>query len=282
MEQAESLRKLVAEFFEIDPGQIESAFPLSGKQMQGSLARAKLDAAIRRRLGVKAPAVYSARTYGQLEIAVLGTTSSAHQSDPARALGPENILVPSLASDLANSQVLPISCGIDIELVESLPRPKDYWEHEFYRTCFTPAEIAYCLTRDNPRVHFAARWCAKEALKKCDSAYLKEEMSNVEVTLDAAGVPSISHRVNGTATRLPYALSVSHTDTVAVAVVIQQAPQIDQHQIDQRPDTEVNKTSPEPPAIESKRTSSGIIPTLLSLVAIALALWALVRTIMKF
>lgn len=282
MEQAESLRRLVAEFFDIDPGRIESAFPLSGQRMQGSLARAKLDAAIRRRLGVQSPVVYSARTYGQLETAVLGKSTSAHQSDPARTLELENILAPSIASDRHNSSVPPISCGIDIELVDNLPQPKDYWEHEFYKTCFTPAEIAYCLTRENPRVHFAARWCAKEAFKKCDSAYLKEEMSNVEVTLDTTGVPFISHRVNGTATRLPYAVSISHTDTVAVAVVIQQAPQIDQHQIHQRPDIEVNRTFPEPVAIESKRTSSGIIPTLLSLVAIALALWALVRTMMKF
>jgi len=272
MEQAESLRKLVAEFFEVDPGQIESGFLLAGKQMQGSLARAKLDAAIRRRLGVKLSTVYSSRTYGELEAAISGKAVSGGQPESSASL-------PFPHRDAAHSHVPrqtsltpTISCGIDIELVDNLPQAKDYWEEEFYKTCFAPTEIAYCLTRENPRVHFAARWCVKEALKKCDLVYLQEEMANIEVALDPAGTPFISRRVNGVATRLPYAVSVSHTDTVAVAVVIHQPPNMDQ------PATRLDKTSTEL-VVEPKRRSTGIVPTVLSLIAIGLALWALIRAI---
>ena len=61
-----------------------------------------------------------------------------------------------------------LACGIDIERVDAMPVTDDYWEHEFYKESFSKDEIAYCLLQENPRMHFAARWCAKEALVKCD------------------------------------------------------------------------------------------------------------------
>ena len=71
---------------------------------------------------------------------------------------------PSLASGL--------TCGIDIEMVDNLPVVPDYWEDKLFTTTFTTSEIAYCLLQANPPMHFAARWCAKEALKKCDISVL--------------------------------------------------------------------------------------------------------------
>jgi 4'-phosphopantetheinyl transferase superfamily len=79
---------------------------------------------------------------------------------------------PALEQHVQDNGATPsITCGVDIEMVVSLPVVADYWSDAFYCATFTPAEIAYCLLQDQPLVHFAAHWCAKEALKKCDPAY---------------------------------------------------------------------------------------------------------------
>jgi holo-[acyl-carrier protein] synthase len=274
MEVESALRKVVSEFFGTDPNRVSQEFPLSGPQMQGSLARAKLDAAIRRRVGVKCPAVYSAQTYGQLEAAVLGkeTVSPADSAHGQSSKG-----LADLAVQRRNESFAPgFSCGIDIEMVESLPQAKDYWEDDFYKTCFTPAEIAYCLTQENPRIHFAARWCAKEALKKCDPGYLEEEMSCIELSLNNAGQPSFAHHINGTTSPLPHAVSVSHTPSAAVAVVVRGPAKLVQ--------PESTSAALEPPTPEVSPASSGARPfssisIILGLIALALSVWALVRTL---
>lgn len=65
METATLLRRTVAEFFEVDEGQVGPSFSLQARR--GSIARAALDAAIRSRVGLKSQAVYSAATFGELE-----------------------------------------------------------------------------------------------------------------------------------------------------------------------------------------------------------------------
>ena len=61
------LRKVIAEFFEVDEGEVGPAFSLQSRRGQGSIARAALDSLIRRRVGLRSYLVYSARTYGELE-----------------------------------------------------------------------------------------------------------------------------------------------------------------------------------------------------------------------
>jgi holo-[acyl-carrier protein] synthase len=275
MEEENALRKVVAEFFGTDPNQVSQEFPLAGPQMQGSLARAKLDAAIRRRVGVRCPAVYSAQTYGQLEAAVLGKENTI-QANSAQRQNSKGVLTDPAEQSQNESSDVGLSCGIDIEMVESLPPAKDYWEDDFYKSCFTPAEIAYCLTQENPRIHFAARWCAKEALKKCDPRYLEEEMSCIELSLNNAGQPSFAHHINGTTTPLPHAVSVSHTPSAAVAVVVLGPAQLVQ--------PESTSAALEPPTLEVSPASSGARPfssisIILGFIALALSVWALVRTL---
>jgi phosphopantetheinyl transferase (holo-ACP synthase) len=113
-----------------------------------------------------------------------------------------------------------IACGIDIEMVESLPVVGDYWRDAFYSATFTPAEIAYCLLQDRPLVHLAARWCAKKALQKCDPAYIQADLRLLEVRLSASGTPYLCAVVDGHSTRLPFAVSLAHTTQTAVAVVV--------------------------------------------------------------
>src|ERR671931_2700679 len=83
MERQDTLLQTVAEFFGTDPNQIGADFPLAGKTVQSSLARARVYAAIQQRLGVEGQALHGARTYGELHAAVCGTTASASAPSPS-------------------------------------------------------------------------------------------------------------------------------------------------------------------------------------------------------
>lgn len=228
MDRQSVLVQTVAEFIGTDPGHVGPDFPLAGPRFQGSLARTRLYAAIQQRLGVKCRAVYAARTYGELQAAVFGTPADASGTIPVGSASSNgasqlssksasHLSMPQAMSEALNAH---LSCGIDLEMVEHFPEVRDYWEDAFYATAFTPAEIAYCLMQEHPRMHFAARWCAKEALKKCDPAYAGEDMGHFEVAFDKHGAPFMQCDVNGTTERLPVVVSMSHTPSMAVAMVI--------------------------------------------------------------
>ena len=217
MDAASLLRKAVAEYYEVDEGQISPSFPLSGRRGQGSIARAALDSVIRNRVGVKSRAVYTARTFGELEDEIAPGAASSATAVPAPGPDESRVAAPGPVADRAGGGV---SCGVDIELVENLPAAADHWEDPFYRTMFAPSEIAYCLMQEAPALHFAARWCAKEALKKCDREFLVSEMKDLEVVPDELGAPHFRHHAGGTSRRLPHAVSLSHTPHAAVAMVV--------------------------------------------------------------
>jgi holo-[acyl-carrier protein] synthase len=218
MEQIEILRGIVAKLGDTEPDKIGPDFSLKTRALQGSVRRAALAAAIRRQLGVTCVSAYSVSTFGELEQAVFGKAPNnpgASQTSP-REFTPAVTFESGLDS-------AGIRCGMDVEMISELPEAADYREHEFYRDSFSPEEIAYCLLQENPRMHFAARWCAKEALHKCDPDFRNEKMCNVEVVRAETGEVSLRHRLNGTVRKLPHALSISHTDSFAAAFVVKAA-----------------------------------------------------------
>ena len=259
METATLLRKTVAEFFEVDEGQVGPSFSLQARQ--GSIARAALDAAIRGRVGVKSSTVYSARTFGELMAEVAPGSSMVDGSVSVVEVAPVAIASTSGAS-----------CGVDLELIENLPVAADPWEHDFYRAMFSPGEIAFCLRQPEPSTHFAARWCAKEALKKADRAFLAVEMKEIEVVHDESGAPHLEYNGGGTSRRLPHAVSLSHTTHAAVAVVVK---------VDASP-TPISSPILPPtapiPVLPSARSRPSKFLLALNLLAVALALFALART----
>jgi holo-[acyl-carrier protein] synthase len=262
------LRQTVAEFFEVDEGQVGPDFPLAGR---GSIARAALDAAIRRRVGLTAKAVYSAATFGELTGAMAPGASTATAPRAERLASPPSPPGPVAAA-------ASVACGVDLELIENLPPATDPWEDPFYRTHFTPEEIAYCLLQEEPALHFVARWCAKEALKKCDPTFLDAELATIEVARDAAGAPYLVHREGDAARRLPHAVSLSHTAHAAVAVVVRLAgPNVVEAPAALAAPAALQSPLPASPA----RPSRGIwmaVWALATLASLAVALLALIRT----
>jgi phosphopantetheinyl transferase (holo-ACP synthase) len=96
----------------------------------------------------------------------------------------------------------------------------DYWEHEFYSASFARSEIAYAVLQAEPRTHFAGFWCAKEALRKCDSSFAGVSPALTAVAHDTAGRPYLTLDSGFGPERLPHAVSVSHASDVATAVVV--------------------------------------------------------------
>lgn len=232
MSEHTELKSIVGELYNAPPATIDAGFSLRHPRLKGSAGRGVLVAAIRRRLGIYAPRAFKATTYGELEAAVYGSNgngaadshgvSGSNGSAAAATTAP----APAIA---AEPSVAPgsLAIGVDLEMVDQLPDAADYWTSEFYRTHFSSAEIAYCMQQEQPRMHFAARWSAKEALAKCDARFKDVEPSSVQVALDAGGRPRLEWVRDGKPERLPHAVSLTHTPLLAAAVVAMSAQSVD-------------------------------------------------------
>jgi holo-[acyl-carrier protein] synthase len=279
MVQHELLRRTVADFFDVPIEQVGPSFRLAGSRLQSSLARHVLDATIRRQLGVRCPVVYSAKTYGELANNLNGGPADLPDSAKVSAVDPHKP-VEETSYDLG-AQTNSLSCGIDVESVDRMPRAGDYWDHEFYQTNFTDAEIAYCVSQEHPAVHFAARWCAKEALKKCDPRYLQLDMRCIEVARDENGRPFLRIAQDRAPRTVPVALSMTHGPELAMAIVVcelvasSNGSRSGDHfsPTTQTPANDVDKVAPSRPSSFVSRMA-----LLLSVISVVLAVIALVRS----
>lgn len=266
MSQTDTLRDIVAKLGGVGRDAVTPEFSLEVPALKGSLKRAALTAAIRRDLGINCRTAHLARTFGELTAAVFETAPAGAARAPApMATAPTTPSAPTMSRATAvAAPALPFSsslrCGVDIELVAALPETTDYREHEFYKSHFAPTEIAYCVLQQSPRMHFAARWCAKEALYKAEPALRDTPLSAIEVVRAADGSVSFQH--GGAA--LPHALSLSHTETQAVALVVAPLP--------------VAAAPAENPGAESQGSALPFVSAVAWLIAVGLAVLALVRT----
>ncbi|MBP5274180.1 MAG: holo-ACP synthase [Abditibacteriota bacterium] len=108
--------------------------------------------------------------------------------------------------------------GIDIEETDRIR--ESVKSKSFRERIFLPEETAYALSRPDPALHFAARFCAKEAFAKaCGSPQLWLEVCVVN---DDKGAPSFA--LTGKAAELTKGcrvhLSLTHSKKYAAAVVV--------------------------------------------------------------
>ena len=106
-----------------------------------------------------------------------------------------------------------MNIGIDIEETERFSCNTYDNCKTFYKKIFTENEIRYCLSKVNPHLHFAVRFCAKEAaIKAIDDR--KISLQDIEIKIEK-NKPKII---------LPLGLkgnvSMSHTKNIAIATVI--------------------------------------------------------------
>jgi phosphopantetheine--protein transferase-like protein len=113
-----------------------------------------------------------------------------------------NIEVKSSVLGLSACQV-----GIDIQEIKELPDSSDFWEDDFYKSKFTSEEIAYCLTKDNPKQSFSGLYSCKEALIKSDNNLNWENIN-------------ILHNENGKPIFENYNISISHSGLYSIAIAL--------------------------------------------------------------
>ncbi|MDO8467201.1 MAG: holo-ACP synthase [bacterium] len=107
--------------------------------------------------------------------------------------------------------------GIGVDLAEvGRFRKMPFKRHsDFYKKIFTASEIKYCLSKENPYPHFAARFAAKEAVLKCIQGTIYKIL-DVEIFNDKNGAPSVKVKKQ----RGRFLVSLSHTKDHAIATAI--------------------------------------------------------------
>ncbi|MGB0064479.1 MAG: 4'-phosphopantetheinyl transferase superfamily protein, partial [Terracidiphilus sp.] len=219
----------------------------------------RFEAALRNNLGMANAGTQQAVTFGDVcrILGIEGDSASVPETAGTN-------VAPDVSTVAANSVGAPagILVGIDVEPIAALPEASDYWEHEFYKSTFSPREIAYALLQPSPRETFAGAWCAKEALRKVWPGLAQAEWTALEVIHDVSGKPAMT--VDGKPAG--GALSISHTGDIAVAVFVAGEP------VQLPPVKEVPQTAPVPQII-SKSGRGGFIFALIALLLSAAALY---------
>jgi len=115
--------------------------------------------------------------------------------------------------------------GIDIVDIARLKNVIDRTPR-FLKRVFTAQELDYCFKKKDPYPSLAARFAAREAVRKLDNAFIKGiRFHDTEVIVDTEGKPQII--LHGAARQRArevninnLAISLSHSREQAIAVVI--------------------------------------------------------------
>lgn len=114
--------------------------------------------------------------------------------------------------------------GVDIVEVERIGRMLSRWNERFCERLFTPFESSLCKKKKNIAQCLAVRFAAKEALAKALGHGWCEHFcwTDVEIRNDPAGKPyfKIQGKTKKLVDRATIHLSLSHTDSIAVAMVV--------------------------------------------------------------
>lgn len=103
--------------------------------------------------------------------------------------------------------------GVDVEEVRRFR--ENFRDRAFTRLLFTGREIAYCMKKKEPYIHFAGKFCAKEAVIKASSKSLGAR--DIEVVNSVSGRVSIYVKGKKQA---GIHCSIAHTEGQAVAFVV--------------------------------------------------------------
>lgn len=112
--------------------------------------------------------------------------------------------------------------GTDIVEVERLRELGGKHGNRFYLHVYTENEVQWCNKRDDPHVHFAGKFAAKEAVKKALLALGETEsipVNIIEIHRQNDGPPRVT--IKGSLSRTyRFQVSISHTRSLATAVAI--------------------------------------------------------------
>src|SRR4051812_17062219 len=120
-----------------------------------------------------------------------------------------------------------IGLGIDLTEIPRIVSTIERYGTRFLQRIFTEGEVAYCMRRRHPAIHFAGRFASKEAAMKALGTGHSQGVlwRDIEVVRQPGGPPQL--RLHGGAARRfakiggqTSQLSITHTDTLAFAQAI--------------------------------------------------------------
>ena len=114
--------------------------------------------------------------------------------------------------------------GIDVVEVERIASSMDEFGDRFVNKIFTESERAYCDGQKNPKIHYAARFAAKEAISKAMGTGIGKDMAwlDMEIRRRPSGEPEV--HLSGDAEKFAKAnhikqikISLTHAEHYAAA-----------------------------------------------------------------
>ena len=123
-----------------------------------------------------------------------------------------------------------IGLGLDATDIPRISAVIARYGDRFLRRIFTDAEIAYCMRRRDPSIHFAGRFAAKEAaMKALGTGHTQQVLWRGVEVIRHGGPPQLQFH-GGAANRFASLgagsalLTITHSDTLALAQVLLLAP----------------------------------------------------------
>jgi len=122
-----------------------------------------------------------------------------------------------------------VTVGADCEDIERWRRMLPDLRNRTAKKLFTDQEHRYCRQFHDPAPHYAARWCAKEAVLKALAPHISVDLRWVEVLRDVSGRPAVGWRGPDRAAlrKFKVDLSLAHSRKAAMAVAIAWRPKTD-------------------------------------------------------
>lgn len=196
----ENIKLIVSKYTKIPVGQISNETVIDKTAFSGSILIHRMYAEIEK-IGVSISDYHKIVSFGQLYQRITGEVKELGSNHP------KQLLVNRIKTN-ANSQLMGI--GIDIEKVSNLPDSLDFRADDFYKSVFTPKEIAHCVLQPNPKLSFTGLFCLKEAIIKSNQALNINLLNEIEICHNPAGAPEMEG----------YLLSISHVDDLAVGMAL--------------------------------------------------------------
>jgi holo-[acyl-carrier protein] synthase len=119
-----------------------------------------------------------------------------------------------------------IGLGLDATEIDRIAATIEQYGDRFLRRVFTEGEIAYCVRRRVPAIHFAGRFAAKEASMKALGTGHSQGVLWRDVEVVRHGGPPHLQFHGGAARRFAgmeaeaSLISITHTETLAFAQVL--------------------------------------------------------------
>jgi holo-[acyl-carrier protein] synthase len=119
-----------------------------------------------------------------------------------------------------------IGLGLDATDIPRIAETLERYGERFTQRIFTDAEIAYCMRRRVPAIHFAGRFAAKEAAMKALGTGHSQGVLWRDVEVVRRGGPPQLHLHGGAGRRFAAIggrsslLTITHSDALALAQVL--------------------------------------------------------------